>query len=208
MSIRQWFSRGLAALILSIIAGALTAQVDTGTILGTVRDSTGAVVPRARILVTNEGTGARQSTSTNDSGSYVITPLRIGAYTVEVQQPGFQTQRKTGLSLNIQEQMVVDFSLAVGDVATAVDVTGEASLLQTESGSVGQVLQSQTINDLPLNGRNYTFLARIAPGVTQGQPEGRGLNANGWFEANGTRVPRRTTISSTASTTTAIASIF
>ncbi len=187
MSIRHWFSRGFAALILSIFAGALTAQVDTGTILGTVRDSTGAVVPRARILITNEGTGARQSTSTNDSGSYVVTPLRIGAYTVEVQQPGFQTQRKTGLSLNIQEQMVVDFSLAVGDVATAVDVTGEASLLQTESGSVGQVLQSQTINDLPLNGRNYTFLARIAPGVTQGQPEGRGLNANGWFEANGTR---------------------
>jgi hypothetical protein len=187
MPARRWYSWGLAALMLSVFAAVLYGQVDTGTILGAVRDSTGAVVPRARISVTNEGTGAKQSTVTNDSGSYVITPLRIGTYTVEVQQPGFQTQRKTGLPLNIQEQLVVDFSLTVGDVASTVDVTGEAPLLQTESGSVGQVLPSETINDLPLNGRNYTFLARIAPGVTQGQPEGRGLNANGWFEANGTR---------------------
>jgi hypothetical protein len=177
----------LAAVGLFAFAAVLSAQVDTGTILGTVRDSSGAVVPQAKVTVTNEGTGSAQSTFSNESGSYVFTPLRIGTYTVQVEQPGFQRQRRAGVQLNIQQQAVVDFSLAVGEVSSTVDVTAGVQLLQTESGSVGQVVQTQTVNDLPLNGRNYTFLARLAPGVTQGQPEGRGLNANGWFAANGTR---------------------
>jgi hypothetical protein len=176
------------ALLISLLsAAALSAQVDTGTIVGSVHDATGAVIPEAGITVTNEGTGATQTATTNGSGAYVVTPLRIGDYTVEIAHPGFQKQRRTGLHLNIQQQLVVDFDLAVGEVSSTVDVKAEAALLQTENGSVGQVIQQQTINDLPLNGRNYTFLARLAPGVTQGQPEGRGLNANGWFEANGTR---------------------
>ncbi|HVW86405.1 MAG TPA: TonB-dependent receptor, partial [Bryobacteraceae bacterium] len=177
----------LCAALSFLFAAALNAQVDTGSILGVLKDSSGAVIPQAHVTVTNEGTGAAQTATTNESGAYVVTPLRIGTYTVEVAHPGFQGQRRSGLQLNIQQQLVVDFTLAVGDVANTVDVTAEAPLLQTESGSVGQVIQQQAINNLPLNGRNYTFLARLAPGVTQGQPEGRGLNANGWFEANGTR---------------------
>ena len=184
MSVSRWFASGV---VFSLVAGAIYAQVDTGSILGSVRDASGGVVPGATVTVINEGTALRQSITTTDLGAYVFTPLRIGTYSVEVQQPGFQTQRKTGLQLNIQQQLVVDFSLTVGDLATTVNVTGEASLLQTERGSVGQIVQSKTINDLPLNGRNYTFLARLSAGVTQGQPEGRGLNANGWFAANGTR---------------------
>ena len=83
--------------------------------------------------------------------------------------------------------MLADFSLAVGDVSSEIEVTAAAPILQTENGSVGTVIESQAINDLPLNGRNYTFLARLVPGATVGQEEGRGLNANGWFTANGTR---------------------
>jgi hypothetical protein len=162
-------------------------QVDTGTILGTVRDSSGAVVPGAKVTVLNEGTSFTQTINTSGSGTYVVTPLRIGTYSVEVEQPGFKKQRKTGQQVNIQQQLVVDFSLETGEVTTTVDVTGEAPILQTENGSVGQVVGSQSVNDLPLNGRNYTFLARLTAGVNAGQPEGRGLNANGWFEANGTR---------------------
>ena len=165
----------------------LSAQVDTGTIRGTVRDNTGAVIPRATVTIRNEGTGITQSTTTNESGLYVFTPLRIGPYTVEVEQTGFKKERRTGQQLNIQQQLVVDFVLSPGEVTTTVDVTGEAPVLQTENGSVGQVVGSQSVNDLPLNGRNYTFLARLTAGVNTGQPEGRGLNANGWFEANGTR---------------------
>ena len=175
------------AMGLFCLALPVTAQVDTGTILGTVRDPSGAVVPGAKITVSNEGTSFTQVTTTSGSGNYVVTPLRIGTYTVEVEQAGFKKQRRSGQELNIQQQLVVDFNLEPGEVTTTVDVTGEAPILQTENGSVGQVVGSQSVNDLPLNGRNYTFLARLTAGVNPGQPEGRGLNANGWFEANGTR---------------------
>jgi hypothetical protein len=169
------------------LALSLSAQVDTGTIRGTVRDNTGAVIPGAAVKVVDEGTSFTQATKSNDSGIYVFTPLKIGSYTVEVEQQGFKRERRTGLQLNIQQQLVADFELAVGEVSTEVNVSAAAPILQTENGSVGQVIESKSINNLPLNGRNYTFLARLVPGATVGQPEGRGLNANGWFTANGTR---------------------
>ena len=170
-----------------LLATTLQAQVDTGTILGTVHDNTGAVVPGASVTIHNEGTSLSQTTKTSGNGTYVFLSLRIGKYSVEAENPGFKRERRTGLELNIQQQLVADFSLSVGDVSTEVEITAAAPILQTESGSVGQVIESKSINDLPLNGRNYTFLARLVPGATVGQQEGRGLNANGWFTANGTR---------------------
>ncbi|MGI8988334.1 MAG: TonB-dependent receptor domain-containing protein [Bryobacteraceae bacterium] len=169
------------------LAFTMNAQVDTGTILGTVHDNTGAVIPNATVTVRNEGTSFTQVTKTSGGGTYVVTPLRIGKYSVEVESAGFKKERRNGLELNIQQQLVADFGLSVGDISSEVEVTAAAPILQTESGAVGQVIESQTINDLPLNGRNYTFLARLVPGATVGQAEGRGLNANGWFTANGTR---------------------
>ncbi|HEY3936171.1 MAG TPA: TonB-dependent receptor [Bryobacteraceae bacterium] len=187
MSIAPYLSRIAVASASLLLTCALYAQVDTGTILGTVRDATGAIVPNATVTVRNEGTGFSQATTTGSSGTFVITPLKIGRYSVEASSSGFKRERRTGLDLNIQQQLVVDFSLQIGDVSSEVEVTAAVPLLQTESGSVGQVVNTQVINDLPLNGRNYTFLARLVPGATVGQPEGRGLNANGWFAANGTR---------------------
>jgi len=177
----------VAALVGLLSAGLSYGQVDSGTILGTVRDNSGAAVANASVTVRNEGTDFSQTTTTSSSGTFVLTPLKIGKYSVEVQSPGFKKERRTGLELNIQQQLVADFNLQIGDVTTEVEVTAAAPILQTESGSVGQVINSHVINDLPLNGRNYTFLARLSPGATVGQPEGRGLNANGWFAANGTR---------------------
>ena len=165
----------------------LFAQVDTGTILGTVRDNTGAVVPAATITIKNEGTSFTATTTTSPTGTYTFTALKIGHYDVEAEHPGFRKEVRSGLELNIQQQLVVDFDLTVGQVSSEVVVTAQAPILQSESGSVGQVIEQQEVNDLPLNGRNYTFLARLVPGATVGQPEGRGLNANGWFTANGTR---------------------
>jgi hypothetical protein len=187
MTIPRLFARISVLFGLLVLVSALRAQVDSGTILGVVRDASGAVIPDAKITVRNEGTSLAQTTTTSASGTYVFTPLKIGTYSVEAEKEGFKRQRRAGLELNIQEQLVADFILSVGDVASQVEVTAAAPLLQTESGSVGQVVESKTINDLPLNGRNYTFLARLVPGATVGQPEGRGLNANGWFTANGTR---------------------
>lgn len=187
MFIARFMSRLAAAVPFLLLAVALRAQVDTGTILGAVHDNSGALVPNATVTVRSEGTGFSKTTTTNSSGTYVLTPLKIGKYSLEVESPGFKKELRTGLELNIQQQLVADFNLQVGDVANQVEVSAAAPILQTESGSVGQVINSHVINDLPLNGRNYTFLARLVPGATVGQPEGRGLNANGWFAANGTR---------------------
>lgn len=187
MFLSRFSQQILFSLTFVCLASTLKAQVDTGTILGTVHDNTGAVIPGASVTIRNEGTSFTQNTKTSNSGGYVFTPLRIGKYSVEVESPGFKKERRSGLELNIQQQLVADFSLSVGDVSTEVEVTAAAPILQTENGSVGQVIDTQSINDLPLNGRNYTFLARLVPGATVGQPEGRGLNANGWFTANGTR---------------------
>lgn len=187
MSVARCFSRLFGAFTCLLFVLALNAQVDTGTILGTVRDNSGAIVVNATVAVKNEGTDFSQSVVTNSTGTFIVTPLKIGKYSVEVESAGFKKEKRIGLELNIQQQLVVDFNLQVGNVTTEVDVTAASPILQTENGSVGQVINSQVVNDLPLNGRNYTFLARLVPGATVGQPEGRGLNANGWFAANGTR---------------------
>lgn len=177
----------IAVLSLVTFASVLDAQVDTGTILGTIRDNTGAVVPGVTVTVRNEGTSFTQATTSSSAGTYVFTALKIGRYTVEAEHPGFRKDVHSGLDLNIQQQLVVDFDLSLGQVTSEVNVTGQAPILQTENGSVGQVIEHQEVNNLPLNGRNYTFLARLVPGATVGQSESRGLNANGWFTANGTR---------------------
>ncbi len=178
-----------AAVLLFLCLGGqqLFCQVDAGTLLGTVKDQSGAVIPGAQVTLTNEGTSFTLTTTTGTDGTYIFTPIKIGKYTVEAEFKGFQKPRRTGIDVAIQSQVVVDFVLTPGAVTQTVEVTGQAPLLQTQNGSVGQVENSATVNDLPLNGRNFNFLARLTAGVTAGQPEGRGLNANGWFAANGTR---------------------
>src|SRR5690348_12048220 len=163
----------------------LAAQVDTGSILGTIRDQSGGTISGAKVTLTNEGTGAAVDTQSRPDGSYIFTPVRIGTYSVSTAYPGFQTSRQTQINVNIQHQVVVDFSLVPGQITQTIEVAATPELLQTQSGSVGQVIASRQINDLPLNGRNFTFLAQLAPGVTFAQADNRGLGANGNFSANG-----------------------
>jgi Carboxypeptidase regulatory-like domain/TonB dependent receptor len=172
------------ALIFSSVA---FAQVDTGTLLGTVTDSSGAVIPGARVTLTQEGTQLVRTSDTRSDGTYIFTPIKIGQYSVEIEFKGFQRARRTGIQVNIQQQVVVDFTMTPGEITQTVEVEATAPLLQTQSGSVGQVVNAQAINNLPLSGRNYTFLARLTAGVTHAQSDGRGLAATGWFAANGTR---------------------
>src|SRR5436305_9854764 len=165
----------------------LHAQVDTGAILGTVKDQSGAVVPGAKVTLTNEGTSLSISTTTGPDGGYTFTPVKIATYTVDAEFQGFQKASHPHVTVNVQQQVVVDFTLQPGQVTQTVEVTGEVPLLQTQNASVGQVVGSREVNDLPLNGRNFTFLAQLTAGVTFGQEEGRGLNASGSFTANGLR---------------------
>jgi len=171
-------------------------QTDAATIVGTVVDHTGAVVPKAVVTLINTGTNLKTVVSTNSEGSYIATPLKIGNYSVEVEAQGFKAITRTGIVLNVQDRLRVDFTLGVGSVNQELTVNGTAPLLQSESSALGTVIQSQQITDLPLNGRDYAQLAVLTTGVTRILESGSGIdrsvspanhNAGGAFSVNGVR---------------------
>ncbi len=116
----------LAAALLLLGSSSALAQVDTGTILGTVTDTTGAVIPGAKVTIVQEGTQVRQSSETRGDGTYVFTPIKIGPYTVEVEFQGFQRARRAGVQVSIQQQLVVDFSMTPGEMTQTIEVQGTA----------------------------------------------------------------------------------
>ncbi len=192
MQVRRGFLQSVGFLCLAVTfvllgSEGVYAQVDTGAIQGTVKDQSGAVIPNAKVTLTNEGTNLSIVTTTGGYGSYIFTPVRIGVYTVSAEFSGFQKVTRPHIQLDVQQQQVVDFEMAPGQMVQTVEVTAAPPLLQTQNGSVGQVINSRAVNELPLNGRNFTFLAQLTAGVTFMQSEGRGLNASGSFVANGTR---------------------
>ena len=190
MTGRNALLRFLAAaiIIFGVFAGpSLFGQVDMGTIQGTVLDSSGAVIPNAKVSLTNEGTNLTITTTANSSGAYIFTPIRIGTYTVAAEAPGFAKTVRSHLTLNVQQQLVVNLTLKPGAVTQTVQVTGAPPALQTQDASVGQVVNSRSVNNLPLNGRNFTFLAQIVAGVNTPQADTRGNAATGAFSANGER---------------------
>jgi hypothetical protein len=180
---------GVAVLILvsTLLAGNASAQVDAGSIRGQVTDSSGAAVPLAEVTILNEATGTKQSVKTDGTGNYSFAPVRIGSYTISAEMPGFDRQVQEHVRVDIQQERAVALALRTGSVQQSVVVSDTTSLLQTENASVGQVLGQQQINDLPLNGRNYFFLAQLSAGVTFGQKDSRGEDSNGRFTANGVR---------------------
>ena len=132
----------------------LGAQVDTGTITGIVSDTSGAVLPRATVVLKNEGTGEVRNGTTNEHGEFVFTPVQVGKYDITVDASGFQTQVRAGLELQVQQRLNVLIPLTVGSSTEKVVVTGAEPVLQTEDSSVGQVIDTQLVSQLPLNGRN------------------------------------------------------
>lgn len=180
---------GIAAafVLMLLCVTPLRAQVDAGAILGTVTDASGSAVHGATVTLTNEGTNAALSTTTGNDGGYKFTPVRIGNYKLTVTFQGFETISRPRLSVNVGENVVADFTLKPGNVTTTVEVTAAAPVLQSQDASVGQVIDSKSVNDLPLNGRNFTFLAQLSAGVNSPQADTRGNAASGAFTANGLR---------------------
>lgn len=173
----------LVLLVTAVAAGPVRAQVDTGAIRGTITDPSGAVVPDAKVVLTSEATGLTLSTASAKDGTYTFGPLKIGPYTLSVEAPGFK-KAETHVTVSVQEQVRADFQLVAGAISETVEVTATPPQLQTQDASVGTIANTQQIEDLPLNGRNYTFLAQLGSGVTRLNPT-RGLDATGSFVANG-----------------------
>ena len=164
---RRWLV-GWSVLCLAMIlfASSSTAQQDTGTIAGTVTDPSGSVVPGAEVTVRNLGTGYSRATSTGPSGEYVFTPLLIGDYEVRVGKPGFKTQIHGRTTLDVQQRIQLDFKLQLGEASQKVEVVGTALALQTQDSSLGTVVNSSNVSNLPLNGRNIYQLVTLSPGAS------------------------------------------
>jgi len=173
-----YFFRARAAgmlLMLGFVAsGTLYAQGSTASVLGTVTDSSGAVIPNASVQVKNVGTGQTQQASADAQGRYTVADLPIGNYEAQASAQGFQTVVRRGITLTVGAQSVVDFSLAVGQAQQTVTVEATVSQVDTVSTAVASYVEQKQINDLPLNGRNFTDLVALAPGVSTGSQIGNG----------------------------------
>jgi hypothetical protein len=181
----RWSRMSLMGLMLVLCAILARAQVDTGTILGTVTDTTGAVIPGATVTLISQETSATLNAKTTTDGRFEFTPLHIGTYNILAEAANFKRLTIQGIKLDIQQQALVNIMLHPGAVSESVEVTEAPELLQTQSSSVGQVMEQKTIEDLPLNGRDYTMLVLLTPGVTVPQNNARASNQ---FVANGARV--------------------
>ncbi len=160
------------------------AQEDQGTITGTVTDKTGALVRNATVEVMDVNTGFTMTRTSNGSGTFALSPLKIGTYTLKVSAPGFETDLRAGLEMHAQERLGVNVELHAGSPDTTVTVTAQEAQLQTQDASVGQTVSAKTIQDTPLNGRNYVFIAQLTAGVVPANLGARGAT-RGDFSANG-----------------------
>ena len=167
------------------------AQVATGSITGVVQDETGGVVPGTTVTVRNTETGISRTLTTDAGGRYSALNLAPGDYEIQAQSVGFQTAIRSGITLTVGSQAVVNLSLQVGEVTQTVEVTGEAPLIETRSSTLGTLVNQQTIESMPLNGRSWDQLALLQAGVIEyggGSGEGFGGNTTGTkFSVAGSR---------------------
>src|SRR5215469_4518807 len=141
---------------------ALFAQFETAEVLGTVRDTSGASVPTARVLLTNLDTGIQTATVTDELGNYDFFSVKVGRYSIEVEATGFAKASVSNVSANVSARQRVDISLQLAGVSEIVEVTDAVSNLETDSSEHGQVISPTFIVNLPLNGRSYADLALLA----------------------------------------------
>ncbi len=185
-------SMRVAIYVLTLVAlatapGVLHAQVDTGSIVGQVTDLSGASVPGATVTIAEDNTGIHSVSRAGNDGRFTFSPVKLGVYTVSAEQPGFKRSQQKHVEVTIQSRLELNFKLEVGSVSESVQVESTAPLLETQTSSVQQLVDTRAINELPLNGRNPAFLAQLSPGVTFAQNDGRNLQASGSFTANGAK---------------------
>jgi hypothetical protein len=174
--------------VLSLVTSSLFGQAGaTGSILGTVTDATGAVIPGAKVTVTNTATGVPFRTVTSSAGDYLAPALQVGSYTVSAESKGFQKSVTTAFNLSVDQKIRVNLTLKAGEVTSTVTVSAQAVALDTDSEALSQLVSQRQVEQLPLNGRNFMQLLLVTPGAvtvggeqgTMRQGEGDAVSING-----------------------------
>jgi len=193
--------RLLAATIL-LFPGALFAQNTSGTITGRITDSTSATISGAHVTVLNTGSGDKRAITTDATGNYTATFLLPGSYSVTSEKEGFKTEVSTGITLQVNQTVRVDAALQVGSTNERVEVTANALTLDTDSSTIGTVVDQKQVSELPLNGRSFVNLLFLEPGAVQTGGEqssfrygvgdaisiGGGVSASNNFTLDGTTI--------------------
>ncbi len=181
---------GIGLVLICLFAVTAFAQ-DTGSISGTVRDNTGAVVPAADVTITNTAQGVARKTTTNETGDYLVAGLLAGTYNVSIAAKGFKTYEVHALVLRVAQKARADANLDVGELTATIEVAGSGvAQVETESSQLAGTVTGKQMSQLILNGRNFTQLATLAPGVSNqtGQDEGQvGVSGNVSMSINGGR---------------------
>jgi Carboxypeptidase regulatory-like domain len=182
-----WISVVAVILMVALPAYRAFAQLPTGTILGVVRDSSGAALPGATVTIHNADTDRIQIVTTGEDGSYRVPALPVGRYEVRVEHAGFKTVTQQGLVLEVTQEMVVSPALQIGTATETVVVTSEVPLVNTTNSSLGGLVDEKKIADLPLNGRNYIDLTLLQPGINHSAEAGTisSRTTGIWFSSNG-----------------------
>jgi len=168
--------------MLILLAIPVVAQLPTATILGVAKDTSGGVLPIATVTATNLDTGLTRTVKTGDDGTYRIPELPVGRYEVKGEHAGFKTETRKGITLQVTDQAVINFTFEVGSTDQQVVVTEEASIVNTQNATLGGLVNEQNIENLPLNGRNYVDLSLLQPGVS---PDRNVRDAGTSFSVNG-----------------------
>ena len=176
----------LAVLLSCLMLPRMHAQSDTGSIAGTVTDASGAVIPGATITATNTENGLKLNAVSNGAGEFNILAVPRGAYTVLITAKGFQSQ-STSVTITVTTTQNLPIQLSPAGGSTTVEVTAAAPLVNTSDATIGATIESDQVSELPLNGRNFSNLALLTPGVTRGA---YGDNASGGGSSNQTETIR------------------
>jgi hypothetical protein len=185
-SLRIFFS---VRILLGVLVGAtgLLGQFETAEVLGTVRDASGAVLPKAAVTLTNQDTGIAVKAKTDENGNYDFFDVKVGRYTVAVEAAGFSRMSTPDVIVNVGARQRVDLAMQVGAVSETVEVTGAASALDTDSSERGQVINTKQVMELPLNGRSFADLALLTTNVHRSPLATAGTPREGAFNVNGMR---------------------
>jgi hypothetical protein len=175
--------RLISALIVLLLAGAVVAQTPTANVVGRVLDQSGATIPGARVSIREVETNQVREAATDGKGEYTVANLPPGEYRISVEKQGFRRLEEQGITLELDQTARLDLKLQVGAVAETVDVRASAPLLNTETAIKGDVIVSQEMVDVPLDGRDFGDLAYLVPGVKEKAQNASGSN----FAVNGAR---------------------